>query len=93
MQVVGSEMAISLLTYGAVPLWAGVIVTAFASFILLLLERLGVRYLEALFAVQEHVEVEATWGIYLSADHRRLPSPRPDPWQPADAGRHRRPEP
>ena len=51
MQVVGSAIAISLLSYGAVPLWAGVIVTAVASFVLLLLERLGVRYLEALFAV------------------------------------------
>lgn len=51
MQVVGSAIAITLLTYGAVPLWAGVILTAFASFVLLLLERLGVRWLEALFAV------------------------------------------
>ncbi len=51
MQVVGSAIAISLLSYGTVPLWAGVIVTAVASFVLLLLERLGVRYLEALFAV------------------------------------------
>ena len=50
-QVVGSAIAISLLTYGAVPLWAGVIITAVASFVLLLLERLGVRWLEALFAV------------------------------------------
>lgn len=50
-QVVGSAIAISLLTYGAIPLWAGVIVTAIASFVLLLLERLGVRWLEALFAV------------------------------------------
>ena len=33
--------------------------------------------LEALFAVEEHVEVEATWGD-LSADDRRLPPPRPD---------------
>lgn len=41
----------SLLTYGAVPLWAGVIITAVASFVLLLVERLGVRHLEALFAV------------------------------------------
>jgi hypothetical protein len=50
-QVVGSAIAISLLTYGAIPLWAGVIVTAVASFVLLLLERVGVRWLEALFAV------------------------------------------
>ena len=45
-QVVGSAIAITLLTYGAVPLWVGVIITAVASFVLLLLERLGVRWLE-----------------------------------------------
>jgi natural resistance-associated macrophage protein len=49
--VVGSAIAISLLTYGAVPLWAGVLITVVSSFLLLLLERLGVRHLEALFAI------------------------------------------
>ena len=49
-QVVGSAIAISLLTYNAVPLWAGVLLTAVASFLLLLLEQFGVRRLEALFA-------------------------------------------
>ena len=33
------------------PLWAGVLVTAVDSFALLLIERLGVRNLEAVFAV------------------------------------------
>jgi natural resistance-associated macrophage protein len=50
-QVVGSAIAISLLTYNAVPLWAGVLITAVASFLLLLLEQAGVRFLEAVFAV------------------------------------------
>ena len=50
-QVVGSAIAISLLTYNAVPLWAGVLITAVASFLLLLLEQAGVRLLEAVFAV------------------------------------------
>lgn len=50
-QVVGSAIAISLLSYNRVPLWAGVLLTAVASFLLLLLEQLGVRFLEALFAV------------------------------------------
>lgn len=49
-QVVGSAIAISLLSYNAVPLWAGVLLTAVASFLLLLLEQFGVRRLEALFA-------------------------------------------
>ena len=45
--------------------------------------------LEALFAVEEHVEVEATWGIY----QRMIGAYRdPDrkPRSRADAGRHRR---
>jgi natural resistance-associated macrophage protein len=50
LQVVGSAIAISLLTYNRVPLWAGVLLTAVASFLLLLLEQFGVRFLEALFA-------------------------------------------
>ena len=50
-QVIGCAIALSLLTYGAVPLWAGVLVTAVDSFALLLIERLGVRNLEAVFAV------------------------------------------
>lgn len=50
-QVIGCAIALSLLTWGAVPLWAGVLVTAVDSFALLLIERLGVRNLEAVFAV------------------------------------------
>jgi hypothetical protein len=50
-QVIGCAIALSLLTRGAVPLWAGVLVTAVDSFALLLIERLGVRNLEAVFAV------------------------------------------
>lgn len=49
--MVGSAIAISLLTYNVVPLWAGVLITAVASFLLLLLEQAGVRFLEAVFAV------------------------------------------
>jgi len=49
--VIGCAIALSLLTRGAVPLWAGVLVTAVDSFALLLIERLGVRNLEAVFAM------------------------------------------
>jgi hypothetical protein len=49
--VIGSAIAIVLLTRSALPLWAGVLVSAAASFLLLLVERFGVRHLEALFAV------------------------------------------
>ncbi|CAL8465341.1 g4876 [Coccomyxa elongata] len=66
-EVVGSAIAVSLLTYGAVPLWAGVLITAVASFLLLLLERLGVRHLEALFAVLIGVMAVAFGVMYVLA--------------------------
>ena len=67
LQVVGSAIAVSLLTYGAVPLWAGVLITAVASFLLLLLERVGVRHLEALFAVLIGVMAVAFGVMYVLA--------------------------
>ncbi|EIE23174.1 Nramp-domain-containing protein [Coccomyxa subellipsoidea C-169] len=66
-EVVGSAIAISLLTYGAVPLWAGVLITAVASFMLLLLERWGVRNLEALFAVLIGVMAVSFGVMYILA--------------------------
>ncbi|XAR57747.1 hypothetical protein NMG60_11025999 [Bertholletia excelsa] len=50
-EVIGSAIAIKILSNGAVPLWAGVIITACDCFIFLLLENYGVRKLEAVFAV------------------------------------------
>ncbi|KAL7618833.1 hypothetical protein Lser_V15G00903 [Lactuca serriola] len=49
-EVIGSAIAIKLLSNGAVPLWAGVLITASDCFIFLFLESYGVRKLEALFA-------------------------------------------
>lgn len=49
-EVIGSAIAVLLLTRGAVPLWGGILMSAAASFLLLLVERLGIRHLEALFA-------------------------------------------
>lgn len=51
-----------LLTRGAVPLWAGILLSAVASFLLLLVERLGVRHLETLFAVLISIMVCGVWG-------------------------------
>ena len=48
-EVIGSAIAILLLTNGRVPIWAGVLITAADSFAILLVERLGVRLLEAVF--------------------------------------------
>ncbi|EPS61735.1 hypothetical protein M569_13057, partial [Genlisea aurea] len=50
-EVIGSAIAIKLLSQGFLPLWAGVIITALDCFIFLFLENYGVRKLEALFAV------------------------------------------
>ncbi|XP_028764206.1 metal transporter Nramp3 [Neltuma alba] len=50
-EVIGSAIAIRVLSNGIVPLWAGVIITACDCFIFLFLENYGVRKLEAFFAV------------------------------------------
>lgn len=42
-EVIGSAIAIQLLSGGRLPLWVGVLVTALDTFFLLYLERLGVR--------------------------------------------------
>ncbi|CAL5351218.1 unnamed protein product [Camellia sinensis] len=50
-QVIGSAVAIKILSNGVVPLWGGVVISACDCFIFLLLENYGVRKLEAVFAV------------------------------------------
>ncbi|KAF4375086.1 hypothetical protein CsatB_024235 [Cannabis sativa] len=50
-EVIGSAIAIKILSNGYLPLWAGVIITASDCFIFLFLENYGVRKLEAVFAV------------------------------------------
>ncbi|XP_031101791.1 metal transporter Nramp3-like [Ipomoea triloba] len=49
-EVIGSAIAIKILSRGHLPLWAGVFISAFDCFIFLFLENYGVRKLEALFA-------------------------------------------
>ncbi|CAA6657480.1 unnamed protein product [Spirodela intermedia] len=50
-EVIGSAIAIKILSNGLIPLWVGVIITALDCFIFLFLENYGVRKLEAVFAV------------------------------------------
>ncbi|CAL8996266.1 unnamed protein product [Prunus brigantina] len=50
-EVIGSAIAIQILSHGVLPLWAGVLITALDCFIFLFLENYGVRKLEAVFAV------------------------------------------
>ncbi|GJN35304.1 hypothetical protein PR202_gb24059 [Eleusine coracana subsp. coracana] len=49
-EVIGSAIAIKILSRGYLPLWAGVVITALDCFIFLSLENYGVRKLEAVFA-------------------------------------------
>lgn len=50
-EVIGSAIAIKILSNGILPLWSGVVITALDCFIFLFLENYGVRKLEAVFAV------------------------------------------
>eukprot|EP00043_Microstomoeca_roanoka_P030074 m.24533 g.24533 ORF g.24533 m.24533 type:complete len:522 (+) comp9701_c0_seq1:395-1960(+) len=50
-EVIGSAIAIRILSNGAVPLWAGSLITAVDTFTFLFLESYGLRKLEALFGV------------------------------------------
>ncbi|XVF36370.1 hypothetical protein REPUB_Repub19eG0052900 [Reevesia pubescens] len=50
-EVIGSAIAIQILSNGVLPVWAGVLITASDCFIFLFLENYGVRKLEAVFAV------------------------------------------
>lgn len=50
-EVIGSAIAIQILSRGFLPLWAGVVITASDCFIFLFIENYGVRKLEAAFAV------------------------------------------
>lgn len=50
-EVIGSAIAIKILSHGFIPLWCGVLITASDCFLFLFLENYGVRKLEAVFAV------------------------------------------
>ncbi|XP_057469313.1 metal transporter Nramp3.2-like [Actinidia eriantha] len=50
-EVIGSAIAINILSHGVLPLWAGVLITACDCFVFLFLENYGVRKLEAVFAI------------------------------------------
>ncbi|KAJ1429531.1 NRAMP family [Sesbania bispinosa] len=50
-EVIGSAIAIKILSHGILPIWAGVVITAFDCFFFLFLENYGVRKLEGVFAI------------------------------------------
>lgn len=49
-EVIGSAIALKILSHGFLPLWCGVLITASDCFLFLFLENYGVRKLEAVFA-------------------------------------------
>ncbi|XP_048379558.1 natural resistance-associated macrophage protein 2-like isoform X1 [Stegostoma tigrinum] len=49
-EVIGSAIAINLLSIGRIPLWGGVLITIIDTFFFLFLDKYGLRKLEALFA-------------------------------------------
>ncbi|XP_032871450.1 natural resistance-associated macrophage protein 2-like [Amblyraja radiata] len=48
-EVIGSAIALNLLSVGRIPLWGGVIITIADTFLFLFLDKYGLRKLEALF--------------------------------------------
>lgn len=49
--MVGSAIAINILSVGTIPLWGGILITVADTFTFLLIERYGVTRLEALFGL------------------------------------------
>lgn len=66
-EVIGSAIALLLLSRGAVPLWGGVLLSVALSFTMLLVERCGIRKLEALFGVLISIMV-ASFAVSWCAD-------------------------
>ncbi len=50
-EVIGSAIAINLLSFNRIPIWAGCLITGIDTFTFLLLENAGLRKLEAFFGV------------------------------------------
>ncbi|XP_052466453.1 natural resistance-associated macrophage protein 2 [Carassius gibelio] len=50
-EVIGCAIAFNLLSVGRIPLWAGVLITIFDTFVFLFLDKYGLRKLEAFFGL------------------------------------------
>ena len=67
-EVIGTAIAASILTRGALPLWMGVIFAAVAAYLFLLLEKFGVRWLEAFFQVLVGIMAVTMGLLFFLAD-------------------------
>jgi natural resistance-associated macrophage protein len=67
-EVVGTALALALLSGGRLPLWAGVAAAAAAAYCMLLLERMGARWLEGAFQALIAVMAAAMGALFFMAD-------------------------
>lgn len=72
-ETIGSAIALSILSGGAIPLWAGCILISISAFLLLLLDRFGFRQLEIVFLVFTSVEAIALGINFFSAQIPPIP--------------------
>lgn len=72
-ETVGSAIAVYILSGRTIPLWAGCILISITAFALLLLERLGYRQLESVFAIFIAVEAIAMGVNFAQAQIPALP--------------------
>ncbi|XP_069790354.1 natural resistance-associated macrophage protein 2-like isoform X1 [Narcine bancroftii] len=73
-EVIGSAIALNLLSVGRIPLWGGVIITIADTFLFLFLDKYGLRKLEALFGFLITV-MAITFGyeyVMVQPDQRKL---------------------
>ncbi|CAI5497782.1 unnamed protein product [Closterium sp. Naga37s-1] len=66
-EVIGCAIALRILSRGAIPIWAGVLITGLDSFLLLFLENFGIRKLEALFGLFIAVMAASFARMFLEA--------------------------
>ncbi|VDN12971.1 unnamed protein product [Dibothriocephalus latus] len=64
-EVIGTAIAINLLSVGKIPLWGGVLITVVDTFTFLLIDNYGLRKLEAFFALLISI-MAVTFGYEVS---------------------------
>ena len=67
-EVIGTAIALSLLSGGYIPLWTGVIAAAVSAYVFLFLEKLGIRYLEFFFQILVGIMAISMGTLFFIAD-------------------------
>lgn len=71
-EVIGSALAINILSNGTIPLWEGCLITGVDTFTFLFLESYGLRYLEAFFGILIAVMCGMFGWMYVYAQPNQL---------------------